>query len=239
MITKDFYIYLAGFIFLLSGSALACQPPMHLSYTLELEDGEHVFAMKSHPNADYDYPFSGLYRKGSEKELTWAYDGRFIEQENFQNQISRDGRYMVVIHSPSVDRHPSLSIYHHGKVIHELNSEHFLDYPEQTREQICDLPFWGFNGQYDKLNDVFSVETTGKRRVSIHVPTGDIIQTESILRLRIDAETTRKDNSLVLVQSIGHCDYEHSNVIMFVFRKEDGLTDSPLIQAHESGFMKK
>lgn len=236
MTTRNFYFFLVSLALLLWGSAQACQPPQLNSYTHDLDDGEHVFVMKAHHRAEFDYPVSGLYRKGAEKELVWAYDDDwYIPQEEIQNQISRDGRYLVYIAIPTGDKHPSLLIYEHGNLAHQLYSKHFLDHPDQKRERICGLPFWGFGGQYDKLNDVFSVETTGKRRVSIHVPTGDVIQTEQIMRMRIDAVITLKDETQVVVRAIGHCDYDNSSGMMIVFRKEAELIDSPLIWAHETG----
>ena len=170
----------------------ACQPRLLTNFAADLEDGEHVFVMKYHDKETFEYPVSGVYRKGSGKELIWEYHG-FYDGFDLQNRISSTGRYFIQAEFrireellPSdfpLDQYVALSIYDRGNLIGEFTMDTFISRASldeyiarmESSNQIfmCEPWSWG-HMEYDKLLDQISVRSAAQRTVVIDVQTAQI-----------------------------------------------------------------
>lgn len=171
----------------------ACQPENRSNFVYDLEDGRHVFVMKYYENETFEYPVSGVYRKGPGKELIWEYHG-YIGYFDLLESISSIGQYLIETKfhlldetfSPDfpLDQYVVVSIYDRGRLIGEFTMDVFID-RESLHEAItryesseyrfrCDSWQWGYL-EYDKLNNQIRIRTAAKRTVVIDVPTAQIL----------------------------------------------------------------
>lgn len=167
----------------------ACQPKLYANSVFDLEDGLHVFAMKFHDEASFEYPVSGVYRKGPDKNLVWEFSGIYTEFP-LADRISANGRYFVATNFLFLDetvpgKTVVLSIYDQGNLIREFTRESFVDtetlnqyffhaYVNNPYSIRCIPPSWAYL-QYNKLDDQVKVRAVEKRTIVIDVPTAEIL----------------------------------------------------------------
>lgn len=229
-------IVLSALVYFFLVPLQACQPERVGNYVVDLEDGEHVFVMLAHHDVAFEYPVSGVYRKGPVKQLVWEYRGWFINGRELENRISANGRYFVQTHIPYQEQPQPvyLSIYDNGKLIREFNRDIFIDDISQVYLPNCSMPYWA-HLKYDKQSDQLKIESKAKRVVTIDVPSAEILSVDNVRRMRIDGVITFKDGSKQEIQEIGNCGELNFKRSMFRLRKEDGLTDVSAFIAFENG----
>ena len=167
----------------------ACQPESYSNFVFDLEDDMHVFAMKFHDEATFEYPVSGVYRKGTDKELVWEFSG-IISELPPNDRISANGRYFVATNFLFLDetvpaKAVALSIYDQGNLIREFTRDSFVDtetlkeyffdtYVNNQYSLRCEPPRWAYL-RYNKLEDQVKIRIVAKRTVVIDVPTAEIL----------------------------------------------------------------
>ena len=167
----------------------ACQPVRYSNSVFDLEDGMHVFAMKFYDETMFEYPVSGVYRKGPDKELVWEFSGIHSELPP-DERISANGRYFVATNFLLLDetvpaKAVALSIYDQGSLIREFTRDSFVDtetlkeffldtYVNNQYTPRCEPPRWAYL-RYNKLEDQVKIRVVAKRTIVIDVPTAEIL----------------------------------------------------------------
>jgi len=167
----------------------ACQPERDLNSVLDLEDGMHVFVMKFYDETTFEYPVSGVYRKGPDMDLVWEFSGIRTEFP-LADRISANGRYFVATNFFFLDENiPAktvvLSIYDQGNLIREFTRDSFVDtetlnqyffdaYVNNPYSIRCEPQGWA-HLQYNKLEDQVKIRIVAKRTIVIDLPTAEIL----------------------------------------------------------------
>lgn len=177
-------------VFIYMVPSQACQPERYINSAVDLEDGEHVFAIVYNREAAFAYPVSGVYRKGPDKQLVWEYHGR-LDESRLQDSISASGRYFVGTYFFKVEvvsefPFAALSIYDNGKLIRDFHWDTFTDdiVIKQDSSQLFAYKCWPAewaNMQYDKANDQLRVESNTGRVVTIDVPSAQILSVDYVV----------------------------------------------------------
>ena len=169
-------------------AAHACTRPIYIlvNFAEELEDGEHVLAMNYDQDPAFEYPVSGVYRKGPDKQLIWEIPIELVVP-GIRDHLSASGRYFVKTFFERAEGpgfpEAVVSIYDNGYLMHEFywdtfTSDRSVPQPDNRPALLSCLPNdWG-KMEYDKQLDVIRIESFRDRVVTIHVPTAQILYVE-------------------------------------------------------------